>query len=51
MTDKADKNAHGMGVELVKRIVKRYGGDIDFQYSGDQFETKLIVPITKEEEE
>lgn len=51
LTDKADKNAHGMGVELVKRIVKRYGGDIDFQYSGDQFETKLIVPITKEEEE
>lgn len=51
ITDKADKNAHGMGVEQAKRIVKRYGGDIDFQYNGEQFEIKLIVPITKEEEE
>lgn len=51
LTDKADKNAHGMGVELVKRILKRYGGDIEFQYNGEYFEAKLIAPITKEEEE
>lgn len=51
ITDKADKEAHGMGVELVKRVVKRYDGNIGFQYNGEQFETKLIVPIMKEEEE
>ena len=39
-----------MGVELVKRILKKYGVDIDFQYDGEYFETKLIAPITKEEE-
>lgn len=49
LTDKADKNAHGMGVELVKRILKKYGGDIVFQYNGEYFEVKLIAPITKEE--
>lgn len=51
ITDKADKNAHGMGVEQVRRIVKGYGGDIDFQYNGECFEAKLIVPIKKEEKE
>lgn len=50
LTDKADKNAHGMGVELVKRILKKYGGNIDFHYDGEYFEVKLIAPITKEEE-
>lgn len=50
ITDKADKDAHGMGVKLVNRIVKRYGGNIDIQYNEEQFETKLIVPIMKEEE-
>ncbi len=51
ITDKADKNAHGMGVEQVRRIVKRYGGDIDFQCNGEYFEAKLIAPTMKEEEE
>lgn len=51
ITDKADKNAHGMGVEQVRRIVKRYGGDIDFQYNGECFEVKLIAPVKEEEKE
>lgn len=51
LTDKADKNAHGMGVEQVRRIVNKYGGDIQFQFDGENFETKLIVPIEKEEKE
>lgn len=51
ITDKADKNAHGMGVEQVRRIVKRYGGDIDFQYNGECFEVKLIASIMEEEKE
>ena len=51
LTDKADKNAHGMGVELVKRILKKYDGDIDFHYDGKHFEAKLFAFITKEEKE
>lgn len=51
ITDKADKNAHGMGVEQAKRIVEKYGGDIDFSYHEGRFETKFIVPIAKEEKE
>lgn len=48
ITDKKDKNAHGMGVEQVRRIVDKYGGDIDFQYSGGHFETSIIVSNIKE---
>lgn len=51
ITDKADKNAHGMGVEQVRRIVEKYGGDISFQYSKEHFETKIIVSSMKEERE
>ena len=43
ITDKADKNLHGMGVEQVKRIVGKYGGDISFQYGEEYFETKIMV--------
>lgn len=49
ITDKEDKSAHGMGVEQVRRIVDKYGGDIDFQYSGEHFETNIIVSNIKEE--
>lgn len=49
ITDKEDKNAHGMGVEQVRRIVDKYGGDINFQYSGEHFETNIIVSNIKEE--
>ncbi|NBK91709.1 GHKL domain-containing protein [bacterium 1XD21-13] len=49
ITDKKEKNAHGMGVEQVRRIVDKYGGDINFQYSGEHFETNVIVSNMKEE--
>ena len=49
ITDKEEKNAHGMGVEQVRRIVDKYGGDINFQYSGEHFETNIIVSNMKEE--
>lgn len=51
LTDKADKNAHGMGVELVRRILKKYDGDIEFHYDGEHFEAKLFAFIAKEEKE
>lgn len=51
ITDKADKKIHGMGTEQVRRIVEKYGGDISFQYSREDFETKIIVSTMKEEPE
>ncbi len=51
LTDKEDKNAHGLGVEQVKRIINRYEGEIDFYYDSGQFEVSLLAPnISKEEE-
>ena len=32
LTTKKDYYAHGLGVESVKRIVKKYNGNISFQY-------------------
>lgn len=43
LTDKADTSAHGMGVEQVKRIVRKYGGDIEFRYDSEHFEVNIIV--------
>lgn len=43
LTDKKDTNAHGMGVEQVKRIVSKYGGDIEFRYDSEHFEVNIIV--------
>lgn len=48
ITDKADKKIHGMGTEQVRRIVEKYGGDISFQYSREDFETKIIVSTMEE---
>lgn len=45
LTDKADKYAHGIGVKQVRRVVEKYGGDISFQYSGERFETNIIVSV------
>ena len=49
VTDKADKNLHGIGVEQVRRIVENYGGDISFQYDEAHFEVKIIAAIMQEE--
>lgn len=51
ITDKENKNEHGMGVEQVRRIIEKYDGDVSFQHSRESFEVKIIVPITKEGKE
>lgn len=43
LTDKKDTDAHGMGVDQVKRIVEKYGGDIEFRYDSEHFEVNIIV--------
>lgn len=51
ITDKADKKIHGMGMEQIRRVVEKYGGDISFQYSREDFETNIIVSTMKQEPE
>lgn len=43
ITTKADKYAHGLGVESVKRIVEKYNGNIEFQYDNEHFEVDILI--------
>ena len=43
VTSKANKNAHGLGIESVKNIVQKYGGNIDFQYDAEMFEVVILL--------
>lgn len=43
VTTKEDKDAHGLGVESVKRIVDKYNGNISFQYDDEYFEVDIII--------
>lgn len=44
-TTKRDKEKHGIGTKLVKRIVRRNKGDIKFRDKGECFEVVVILPI------
>lgn len=44
-TTKEDKEKHGIGTKLVKRIVRRNKGDIKFRDKGECFEAVVILPI------
>lgn len=43
LTTKRDYYAHGLGVESVKRIVKKYNGNISFQYDNEHFEVDILI--------
>ncbi|MDC7286274.1 ATP-binding protein [Blautia schinkii] len=43
ITSKKDKTKHGWGIESVKHIVEKYGGQIAFEYSGNIFEVSIII--------
>ena len=43
ITTKEDKDAHGLGVESVKRIVDKYNGNISFQYDDEHFEVDILI--------
>ena len=44
MTDKKDKNAHGMGLLNIKSTAEKYGGTMDFQVRDKAF--VLSYPVT-----
>ena len=43
ISNKKEKNKHGWGIESVKRLVKRYDGNITFKYDSDFFQVIIIL--------
>lgn len=43
VTDKLEAEDHGWGIESVKRLVKRYDGNITFKYDSDFFQVIIIL--------
>lgn len=45
ITKKKDKNNHGIGLESIKRTLKKYNGCINIDYSEKNFNTKVFIYI------
>lgn len=44
-TSKGDPFLHGFGIPNMRQAAERYGGQIQFQQSGETFRLKLLLPI------
>lgn len=42
-TSKSEKEGHGMGLDIVKTILKKYGNEIDMSYSEGIMTTKVLI--------
>ena len=47
ITSKKDKINHGIGIENIKKSVKKYDGDIKIDYTEDEFQVSIIINIAK----
>ena len=47
MTDKKDKNLHGIGINSIKSSVKKYDGNVEFKFEDDKFIVVICIPIRK----
>ncbi len=43
-TTKLYKENHGLGITSVKKIIEKYDGDINFDYTSDVFSASAIIP-------
>ena len=46
-TTKEDKENHGLGTKIVKRIVKKHKGVVDYKDYGESFEVMTAIPIAE----
>lgn len=46
-TIKVDKENHGLGVKIVKRIVKKYRGIVNYRDYEDSFEVIIAIPLVE----
>lgn len=44
-TTKNESNMHGIGLHSVKRAVKKYDGNCEFECIGDKFIVEILIPI------
>lgn len=47
MTDKKDKDLHGIGINSVKSSLKKYDGSVEFKFEEDEFTVVICIPISK----
>lgn len=47
-TTKDDKTKHGLGTKIVKRIVKKQKGAVEYKDHGDSFEVMTMIPVVQE---
>lgn len=45
ITNKSDKKVHGIGLQIVKDIVKKYDGSISFNYDDKIFQVLIELPM------
>lgn len=45
ITDKEDKLLHGIGIDNIKRVVYKYDGEVDINYTSHKFAIKILIPI------
>lgn len=50
-TTKKDKEGHGMGMNIVKKLVEKYSGEIEATYSAGRFHVNVMIPKSVEEPE
>ena len=43
LSDKEDKNAHGIGISSVKEIVDKYDGTLDISYDSQWFKVVILI--------
>lgn len=43
LSDKEDKNAHGIGISSVKEIVDKYDGTLDISYDKEWFKVVILI--------
>ncbi len=43
LSDKEDKNAHGIGISSVKEIVDKYDGTLDISYDNQWFKVVILI--------
>ena len=47
LTTKKEKQFHGMGIGIVKRLAEKYGGTLMLEEKGSNFITTLIISACK----
>lgn len=46
-TTKEDSSRHGLGLKNMRRVVSRYGGYFNTEYTADEFTVTMALPVTE----